>query len=348
MTKTCIEPPHWDTLLERIHRRKCVPFLGAGVNASKGDEYKGLPLGGEVALRLVQRILGLREGELKDLVKVKAHRSLVNSEYYRDFTQLGLQNLARVALHFENKIDFRAFMDRLRSILPDDECEPSRPLEILARLPFELIVTTNYDRLMERALDKAGRNWEPVVQPVHGFSETEQPRLRDKLATFWGERIEAGGLPNLILYKIHGTFTDITSDGGNDEQEKDAISEKPASRIIITEDDYIEFLTVVGITDVGIPKQIGSKLIQSTLLFLGYGLEDWDFRTIYKGLIEQLERRTQLKSFAIQKKPSACWRDFWDKKNVVIYDEDLFDFADDLEQKYEEYRQLQIRCRSAP
>jgi hypothetical protein len=43
-------------------------------------------------------------------------------------------------------------MEVLRSILADEQCQPSPLLRTLASIPLKLIVTTNYDRLMERAL----------------------------------------------------------------------------------------------------------------------------------------------------------------------------------------------------
>ena len=39
----------------------------------------------------------------------------------------------------------------LRGALADEELPPSPALEGLAKLPFPLIITTNYDRLLERA-----------------------------------------------------------------------------------------------------------------------------------------------------------------------------------------------------
>jgi len=106
--------------------------------------------------------------------------------------------------------------------------------------------------------------------------------------------------------EIHGTF-------------REHELEDASAQIIITEEDNIEFLTVVGIQNVGVPNLIAEKIVDSTLLFLGYGLEDWDFRTIFKGLIERLPPRTQRKSFAIQKDPPDFWVEFWKKKNVEIY-----------------------------
>jgi hypothetical protein len=287
MANSIIKPLHMDLIVERIYEGRCVPFLGAAANVNcEARGYNGLPLGAEVARELVKKIV--------------------------DFKGRDPQDLARVALQFEFDSDRPHLISFLRIILSDRECEPSPLLKTLAKLPLKLIVTTNYDQLLERALNNEGKAFERIIQPAEGFENT--PDIRERF-----EKIE--GYEGLILYKIHGSFLNKLN------------GEEP-SPIIITEDDYIEFLTVVGVEDVGVPRLILKKIIPSTLLFLGYSLEDWDFRTIYKGLIERLPKHQKRKSFAIQKDPSEFWVEFWQRKGVEIYDIDLYEFAEQLEKSY--------------
>jgi hypothetical protein len=213
-------------IVQAIKEQRCVPFLGAGVNASAGD-YRGLPLGGEVARRLVEQLLDTEVPEINELVKVTP--GPVNQ--YEDLVRIRLQDLARVALHVEIKSDNKTLMQLLRTILPDADREPSKLLHTLARLPLRLVVTTNYDRLMERAL---AANAKPpplvVTQPIGGFSPRGQRDLRTRLA----------GSDDLVLYKIHGSFTDDHTGAS-------------ASPVIVSEEDYIEFLIVAGVKNVGVP-----------------------------------------------------------------------------------------------
>ncbi|HJQ71737.1 MAG TPA: SIR2 family protein [Blastocatellia bacterium] len=241
---------------------------------------------------------------------------------YKDLTNVSLLNLARVAQYIRYRVDFTELIDHLRNILPDDAREPSPLLRTLARLPFGLIVTTNYDRLMERALEEAGRKEVySLHQPTKGFSPAQQARIPDELADFQTAIKEKNGV---VLYKIHGTFA------GDKESDQ--------SHIIITEEDYIDFLNIIGRENVGIPNTVKATMVNSTLLFLGYSLEDWDFRTIYKGLIESLPDHQQRISFAIQKDPPEFWENFWQDKKVVIYNVDLYEFAAELEERYENYK----------
>ena len=82
------------------------------------------------------------------------------------------------------------------------------------------------------------------------------------------------------------------------------------------------------------PEQIKAKLVYSSLLFLGYSLEDWDFRTLFEALIRDLPPHQRRISFAIQKDPSRFWVKYWEDKKVVIYNMDLYDFAGQLEARY--------------
>jgi hypothetical protein len=152
------------------------------------------------------------------------------------------------------------------------------------------------------------------VQPVDGFKGEEQA---EHLTNPPPEDV-------LVVYKIHGTFDD-------------GVPPAPGERrpgVVITEEDYITFLTVITTPGAGVPTYVTSQFVGGSLLFLGYSLEDWDFRTLYKGLIEPLlpdERRT---SFAIQWRPPKFWAHYWEQKGVVIYDLDIHAFAEELERRY--------------
>lgn len=279
-----ITKDHWELILDRIKEARCVPFLGAGVNVSRvNPKYEGLRLGGEVAW------------ELKKKTK---------------FTGRDPYNLARVALEFEVNRDRDSLVSALKSILPDTKCQPSPLLNTLAGLPFKLIVSTNYDRLMEQALERHGHQYAPIIQPVEGFANTPE-------TISWFTQLER--YEGLLLYKIHGTFHD-----------------QGDSPLIITEDDYIQYLTVATVENIGFPNLITKHITPSTLLFLGYSLEDWDFRAIYRGLIKNLNKQQVRQSFAIQKDPPPYLVKYWQKQKetVEIYNIDLYDFAAELETQY--------------
>jgi len=336
---TTIQPAHYNLIIDRISAGRCVPFLGAGVNVSGGD-YHGLPLAPEVALhmvkaltdldkkqlerltktatdevrlRLVQMIADLDDKQLNELSRAEIEQYLSQAEPLPKLLQVGLPDLARVALHVEVETDTDNLMALLREVLPEADCQPSPLLHTLAELPFDLIVTTNYDCLLERAF--GDKPYEPVVQRIAGFDEQEQNKLQEQLSNPRGP----------IIYKIHGSFSD-----------KGPLAGLQASdRLILTEEDYIQFLTVVGREDMGVPALIREKMMGSTILFLGYSLQDWDFRTIYKALIEPVDQWRRPKSFALQKDPPDFWVRYWAPKGITILDVDLHQFADQLQNRWQ-------------
>ncbi|HEX8922170.1 MAG TPA: SIR2 family protein, partial [Pyrinomonadaceae bacterium] len=230
-----ISDSDWDIILRRIHEKRCVPFLGAAVNVSS-DKYKGIPLGAEVATQLVKKLARLEERDLQELAKAMAgskdrylpsvfsvehdlaqvfiHQKLVERGLDKDLARLALENLARVALHAEvvYRGDYDYFITVLRGIIADAGREPSKLLRTLAPLPCGLIVTTNYDRLMEQALEEIERPYELVEQPIAGFDPDEQVELQARLS-------KPGGV---ILYKIHGTFPEAKTEAEREEEQSPA------------------------------------------------------------------------------------------------------------------------------
>jgi SIR2-like domain len=309
MPESAIPKLEMEFIVDQIHQSRCVPFLGAAANVGSATRgYCGLPLGTDLAKEFASKV---------------------------EFSAGG-PNLARLALEYEVRTDRAYLLKFLIEFLAEQSREPSTALTTLAKLKrLKLIVTTNYDCLLERALDVAGRTYERVVQPTTGFDDSP------KTAQLF-EALESS--KELIVYKIHGSFLakstpPVQRSGSQDVNGvEDLLEPSEPPSLIITEDDYIEFLTIVGKEHdkIGVPRVITKYITPSTLLFLGYSLEDWDFRTIYKSLIEPLHRFHTRKSFAIQKNPPPFWVDFWLKNNVKIFDDELYDFTERLEQVYAE------------
>jgi hypothetical protein len=290
MTQSSTSSLYMRVLAERIHSGRCVPFLGAGVNAASAERaYKGLLLGQALAGALAQ--------EIKDM------DWLTNSSYET-------LDLAEIAQMYQLATD-RAYLEAsLKRILADEEVEPSPLLRILAKLPFRLVVTTNYDRLLERALAEAGQPFKVVAQPTSG-SEVMLRHMNEELAEY---REDEG----TVVYKLHGTFASSGADAG------------PESSVIITEDDYIDFLAVIGARQ-AIPPVILGQMTYSTWLLLGYSARDWDFRLIQRTQ-KQYNRHT---SFAVLKHPDRFWVEYLKLQGITVFDIDIYEFAEQLAEAYE-------------
>jgi len=128
----------------------------------------------------------------------------------------------------------------------------------LAELPFPIYITTNYDNFMLKALERVGRNPE--------YEYCRWNRYLDSLP----KRIDDNFIPsvnNPLVYHLYGTW------------------EEPHS-IVITEDDYIDFNITVTRDILGkLPSIITRSLSGTTKIFIGYNLQDVNFRTLFKSII---------------------------------------------------------------
>ncbi|MFN0073879.1 MAG: SIR2 family NAD-dependent protein deacylase [Chloroflexota bacterium] len=246
-----------------------------------------------------------------------------------------LSDLAKVASYYVEALERTDLRERLRDVFNRD-CQPGTIHTYLARTaaihPL-LIVTTNYDDLTERAFEAAKQPYDLVVHP------TDNEDWRE-FVLWWkhGAAAPEHVLPNMlhidldsttVIYKMHGTM---------DRRQMEFDS------YVITEDDYVEFLTRM-VTGTAVPMQFMRHFRERHFLFLGYGLQDWNWRVVLKHLRTQSTRvhgdATQSsgasrreepgrRSWAIQFRPSDLEKELWDRRDVKIYDVDINSFVDRL------------------
>lgn len=142
------------------------------------------------------------------------------------------------------------------------------PLRTLARLPLKIYLTTSYHNFIEHELEAAGKqphsrlcfwNMKPdEVLPEHRPDPTYRP---DK--------------DQPVVYHLLG------------------LEQYPKS-MVLSEDDYLDLLWTLardapGLSHSGdriIPPYLEAELKSSSLLLLGYRLQDWDLRVLFRGLLK--------------------------------------------------------------
>ena len=137
------------------------------------------------------------------------------------------------------------------------------PYALLADLHLPVYITTNYDDLMYEALKDRGR---APLRAICPWYTTDRTEVEEATALF---REAAGYNPDSnrpIIYHLHGHH------------------DTPES-LVLTEDDYIDFLVRISADPELLPAIIQKSLSSKMLLFVGYSLEDWTFRVIFRGLL---------------------------------------------------------------
>jgi hypothetical protein len=288
-----VEPPY-PAILDELKAGRAVPFLGAG--ASRVGFIEGgpafLPSGSELAGLLADyaNFPSTDKSERSDLSKV--------SSYLVDGTNRG------------------ALRRKLHTVFDNREIRPTPLHRMLAAVANNLmIVTTNYDTLLEQAFAEAGKPYDVVVYPADN-QEIANGVLwwdhgQDDPRKLKANEIDTEELANKnVIYKIHGSIRP-----GADRWDS----------FVITEEDYIVFLSKMRNA---VPPAFRSYFSQRAFLFLGYGLRDWNLRVLLKQV-----SNPEMTSWAIIDEPSSFERVLWQRRKVDIFDMRLEDFVAVMDQR---------------
>lgn len=137
------------------------------------------------------------------------------------------------------------------------------PLRLLARLPLPVYITTSYHDFMERMLVAEGKKPRTAVCQWSGPVPNMLPE--HDLDIHYSPSVSAP-----LVYHLYGL-------------------ERYQSTLVLSEDDYLDFLVrVTQDSDAShpiVPLFLRSALSVSSLILFGYRLQDWDFRTLFRGVI---------------------------------------------------------------
>jgi hypothetical protein len=295
---------HYRYVAEALRRGRVVPLLGAGANLCEPDRRgwqigKNLPDGPELS-QFIADMCTYPGDDRADLL--------------------------RVAQYAQTKRGDGTLYDHLREVFAAGYGY-TVVHEFLARLPgsleasgvprhHQLIVTTNYDDALEKALTAAGEPFDLVWYATHRLSPQgvflHKPHGGEPREI---ERPNEYHLPvddQTVILKIHGAVSraDDTFDS-----------------YVISEDDYIKFLTHTSLQEL-IPSTLLAKLFTSHILFLGYSLQDWNLRVILHQIATQ--RDLSRDSWAIQKRVHEVDRALWDCRDVHLHELDLEEYICEL------------------
>lgn len=230
------------------------------------------------------------------------------------------RELTKVAQYFGAIIGRAPLQRRLGEIFAFTQA-PGPLHEFLARAAANaplLIVTTNYDDLIERAFTAAKLPYDSVIHATASAGSGE---------VIW---CPAGGTPQellakdldidltkvTVIYKMHGTIDR---------------SQQPRPHYVITEDDYIDFLTRMT-RNSAIPKIFALPFQERPFLFLGYGLCDWNLRVVLNRIDKEMRRPGEIESWAIETLVKPLEKKLWSKRGVTVFDGlTLDEFVDKLE-----------------
>jgi len=305
---------HYGAVVRDLNEGRVVPLLGAGVNLSDREpdgawnRGQNLPSGGELANYLAERFYYPRGAGEVELLRVSQYVAVNDGTgpLYDELRKLFHADYEPTPVHdFFASLPKRLAARRKREKDADDTAD------------FPLIVTTNYDDLLERAFERPpGEPFDVVWYIAEGESRGKfwhrpyggEPRQIDRPEDY--DEIDLG--QQTVILKIHGAVDRLA-------RERDSY--------VITEDHYIDYLTKTELRHL-VPVELVAKLMTSRFLFLGYSMQDWNLRVI----LHRIWGRSPLTypSWAIQLNPSKIDQKLWEKRDVEVLDVPLSTYIDEL------------------
>ena len=188
--------------------------------------------------------------------------------------------LSQISQAYETRFDRSRLIQRLRQLI-EERSVVSRGVtsyDLLPEIkPFRTVFTTNWDDQIERAFHRKDI---PLVTA----------RYNEHLALISNEM--------RVLVKLHGDFNN-----------------KP-EEILLTRDDYVRAYKEVT-KPAGLFNLLAGALSTTTVLFVGYSLEDGDFRLLYDYVREAMGAGLRT-HYAVMPRASYMLKKEWQNRNIVI------------------------------
>ena len=215
-------------------------------------------------------------------------------------------------------VDFQALLEACGKKLR--EKDPNEQHKVLARLKLPIYVTTNSDNLMADALKEAGVN--PKVEICPWSDRFDAPP-----SVFDGTTYNPNPQEPLV-YHLFGHISVPDS-------------------MVLTEDDYFEFLRGIASQKELIPPRVRSALANAATMFLGFQLDDWAFRGFFHAMMnpETAKMRARYSHIGVQvgldetrhispKRARKYLEKYFDNSEVTIYWGNSSDFLSELNRRW--------------
>jgi hypothetical protein len=155
---------------------------------------------------------------------------------------------------YEHEFGRARLIERAAELLHLDHAQPGPAHKEFCNLPFDIVCTTNFDFLLEKQYDLERRN----NRSVHPIVDEDQLAINI-------------GSAGTVLLKLHGDV-------------------RHPKRLVVTEADYDGFLTNYPL----IATYLANLLITKTAVFIGYSLDDPDFRQIWHVVASRLGKMRRM------------------------------------------------------
>lgn len=190
---------------------------------------------------------------------------------------------------------------------------------LIARLPVTTYITTNRDNLLLDSLREEGRKpevvvcrWRPMLPDDIGGDDHDWPS-----SVFDRNPDYEPSYEKPLIYHVFGNMSHPHT-------------------VVLTEDDYFDFLVGLsrnqGHPRTSMPPHVKKVLATHGLMFLGFQFDDWEFRTMFRGVLprEGVEAGSNRSNVAVQVEP--------DEKHISS----AVETKDYMEKYFSQHRKIQV------
>jgi hypothetical protein len=237
--------------------------------------------------------------------------------------------LTSITSYFESKVGRGSLWSNLSLVISDkNNVTPTHKLlAASAKRYFEqpdvlddfLILTTNYDCLMEDALDRIGVDYVALTtrksdqKVLVRFSNTvkDAANLTKTISGMYypDKLFLRKPKPLVIVCKMHGCLNK-------------ALTEKDDG-LVISDNDYVNYISQMNSGHGIIPSYVNTLMQNKPFLFLGYSLNDWNVRSVFETIRKKRGEDFGGQDYAVMWYVGEYERLFFKRNDVAILKTDL-------------------------
>lgn len=276
------------------------PFIGSGVSLSARPQ--------DIGSAVSRRPFLPSSRELKELLARECR--FPTSEFE-------VADIAEVSAFYVQRLGRPQLDDLLNRALGRIDYTPSETHRLLAEAAKSaplLILTTNYDTLMEQSLDEVELKYDVIAYvPRQGTQEAKLAFL--PFGKSQAQLVGSGDTfvdldERTLLVRLHGPAI---------------VKGNTTGSYVLTEQDQIDWLLRLYTNDAALPPFFEYRLRERHLLSLGHSARDWSQRALLHSLFEKHTR--YLKGWSVALNPAPLSIMTWQRYGVDVYSVELNEWA---------------------
>ena len=263
----------WRAICSQVLKGDFIPIVGPELGEDVFGGTREL-----ASLLAAKHAFPLAGHERTDLAKVTQYISTnQNRTYMQEAVEKGQRQMLLERLDGKDKPDGKTLPELIKLAAERCRSDPDHPYRILTDLRASVYLNAGYDTTLFHSLKAAGFTPEAIFSSWRGAEVPKRPQPKN-------DKPEP---EKPWVYHIFGLYGKLYADA-----------------MVLTEDDFFDYLIATSRLDLW-PQTLMGRLMQSSLMFLGFRLDDWRFRVLFRMIVTRpgIETMKELSHVGVQVNP---------------------------------------------